>query len=134
MHFYTFDSQLIPSVYMPPLYPFFLYLIKVISTLEENNLLNAIILVQIVLSTYSIYIFYQLNQNFFSDKVSLINSCIYSIIPLNIYACGQISSINLQIFLSLLFLKFLLLLIDNNKEHYYSFFFYSFWFINFNQG
>ena len=29
--FYTFDNQLIPSVYMPPMYPFFLYLINQIN-------------------------------------------------------------------------------------------------------
>ena len=113
--FYTFDDQLIPSVYMPPLYPFFLYLIKMTSSLEGLYLLNLIIFVQIILSTYSVYIFYQLNQNFFSTRISLINSIIFSIFPLNIYACGQISSINLQIILSLLFLKFLLSLIDNKK-------------------
>ena len=63
------------------------------------------------MSTYSVYVFYQLNQNFFSEKLSLINSFIFSFVPLNLYACGQISSINLQIIFSLLFLKFFLLII-----------------------
>ena len=113
--FYIFDNQLIPSVYMPPIYPFFLYLIKVLTSFEEANLLYTIIFIQIVLSTYSVYLFYQLNQNFFSNKLSLINSIIFSIIPLNVYVCGQISSVNLQIIFSLLFLKFLLLLMDKEK-------------------
>jgi len=113
--YYVFDNQAIPSVYMPPVYLFFLYLIKIISSFEGNSLLNTIIFVQIILSTYSVYLFYQINQNFFSNKISLINSIIFSIIPLNVYACGQISSINLQIVLSLLFLKYLLLLVDKEE-------------------
>ena len=108
---YTFDNQLIPSVYMPPMYPFFIYLIKIITSFEGGNLIHLIIFIQIILSTYSVYVFYQLNQNFFSEKLSLINSFIFSFVPLNLYACGQISSINLQIIFSLLFLKFFLLII-----------------------
>ena len=113
---YGFDNQFIPSVFMPPIYPFFLYFIKLITFLEGINLLYAIFFVQIILSTYSVYLFYQLNQHFFSNKISLINSIIFSFFPLNIYACGQISSINIQIILSLLFLKLLLLLINEEKK------------------
>ena len=113
---YIFDNQAIPSAYMPPIYPLFLYLIKITTSFEDSNLLYAIILIQILLSTYSVFLFYQINQSFFSNKISLINSIIFSIIPINVYACGQISSINLQIFFSLLFLKFLLLLIDKEKH------------------
>jgi len=76
--FYTFEGELIPSVYMPPMYPFFLYLIKVFTSFEGKNLLNAIFIAQIVLSTYSIYLFYQINQNFFSNNISLINSAVFS--------------------------------------------------------
>ena len=113
--FYTFDNQLIPSAYMPPMYAFFIYLIRVATSFEGINLVYSVIFIQVVLSTYSIYLFYQINQNFFSDKLSLINSFIFSIFPLNIYYCGQISSISLQIILSLLFLKFLILLIHENR-------------------
>ena len=109
--FYIFNDQLIPSVFMPPMYPFFLYLLKVITSFEGESLLYLIIFVQIILSTYSVYIFYQINQNFFSNKLSFINSIIFSIIPLNVYTCGQISSVSLQIIFSLLFIKFLLLII-----------------------
>ena len=113
--FYNFDNQLIPSVYMPPIYPFFLYSVKVITSFENTNFLYVIIFIQIILSTYSVYLFYQINQNFFSNKLSLVNSFIYSFLPLNIYACGQISSINLQIIFSLLFIKFLLKLIKKEE-------------------
>ena len=114
--YYTFNDQLIPSVLVPPLYSFFLYLVKVTTTFEGTSLLYSIILIQIILSTYSIYLFYQINQTFFSDRLSLINSIIFSIIPLNVYVCGQISSANLQIVFSLLFLKFLLLIIKKQTN------------------
>ena len=95
--FYKFGNQLIPSAYMPPMYAFFIYFIRVVTFFEGTNLVYSVIFIQIILSIYSIYLFYQINQNFFSNKLSLINSFIFSIIPLNVYSCGQISSINLQI-------------------------------------
>ena len=113
---YTFDGQLIPSTLLPPIYPFFLYLIKVITSFKETNFLYSIFFIQIILSTYSVYLFYQINQNFFSNKLSLINSIIYSVVPLNIYTCGQISSVNLQIIFSLLFLKFLFLILKKQSK------------------
>ena len=114
--FYIFDGQPIPSAYMPPLYAFFLYLIKITTSFNESNLLYTVFFIQIILSTCSVYFFYRINQNFFSNKLSIINSAIFSIIPLNIYTCGQVSSITLQIVLSLLFLWFLLILINNQKN------------------
>ena len=113
--FYTFNSVLIPSVYMPPLYPFSIFFIKIITSFEKQNLLYSVIIFQIVLSVYSVYLFYQINENFFSKKISLINSAVYSIVPLNIYASGQISSITLQIFLSLFFLKILFLIMKEQS-------------------
>ena len=107
--FYSFNGELIPSVIVPPMYAFFLYLVKVVTSFDETGLLYLVTFIQTLMSTYSIYLFYQINQNFFSNKVSLINSVIFSIIPVNVIICGQISSITLQIVFSLLFLKFLFL-------------------------
>jgi len=114
--FYTHLGEAIPSVYMPPFYPFLLYLIKSSTSFLGLNFLYTTILIQIILSTYSIYLFYKISENFFSQKVSLINSIIFSLIPINLYASGQISSINIQILLSLLFLKFLLSILKREKE------------------
>ena len=114
--FYNFNGELIPSAYMPPLYPFFLYTIKIIAPFEESNLLYSIFFIQIILSSYSVYLFYEINKNFFSNNLSLINSVVFSVIPLNVYACGQITSINLQIIFSLLFLKFLFLIIKTDTN------------------
>jgi len=114
--FYNFNGELIPSAYMPPLYPFFLYIINILTSFEKTNLLYSIFFIQILFSTYSVYLFYEINKNFFSNNLSLISSFIFSLVPLNIYACGQISSINLQIFFSLLFLKFLFLIIKKQTN------------------
>ena len=112
---YHFDDLFIPSIYMPPGYPILLYLIK-IASLGKINFLNLIMLFQIILGTYSVYIFYKINLRLFSEKLSLINSFIFSFFPLNIYMVGQISSITLQVFLSILFLHLLFSVIEKKKE------------------
>ena len=114
--FYSFNGELIPSVIVPPMYAFFLYLVKVVTSFDEAGLLYLVTFIQTLMSTYSIYLFYQINQNFFSNKLSLINSVIFSIIPVNVIFCGQISSITLQIVFSLLFLKFLFLVIGKSTN------------------
>ena len=90
---------------MPPTYAYFLYFVKIIS-FNKINFISLVIFLQVILSTYSIYIFYLINKNFFSEKLCLINSFIFTFLPLNIYAPSKISSITLQIFLSLIFLHF----------------------------
>ena len=110
--FYEFENKLIPSSYMPPLYPFILLFLKIIS-FNKINILNLIFAFQILLSLISIYIFYKINEQFFSIKISIINSFIFSFFPLNIYAVTQTSSITLQIFLSLLFLRYFFLTTTN---------------------
>ena len=113
--FYEFENKLIPSSYMPPLYPFTLLFLKIIS-FNKINILNLIFTFQILLSLISIYIFYKINEQFFSIKTSLINSFIFSFLPLNIYAVTQASSITLQIFLSLLFLRYFFLTTTNTSN------------------
>ena len=113
--FYEFENKLIPSSYMPPLYPFILLFLKIIS-FNKINILNLIFAFQILLSLISIYIFYKINEQFFSIKTSIINSFIFSFLPLNIYAVTQTSSITLQIFLSLLFLRYFFLTTTNTSN------------------
>ena len=69
--FYSFNGELIPSVIVPPMYAFFLYLVKVVTSFDETGLLYLVTFIQILMSTYSIYLFYQINQNFFSNKLKL---------------------------------------------------------------
>ena len=59
---FSFNGELVPSVLMPPLYAFFLYFIHTISFLKESYFLDLIFFIQIVLSTYSVYLFYQINK------------------------------------------------------------------------
>tara|TARA_B100000029_G_C17537396_1_gene945407 strand:- start:415 stop:1647 length:1233 start_codon:yes stop_codon:yes gene_type:complete len=111
--YYQFENKLIPSSYMPPLYPFILYLLKIIS-FNKINILYLIFSLQLLLSLFSIYIFYKINEQVFSSKIAKINTLIFSLFPLNVYAVSQTSSITLQVFLSLLFLRYFFLI--NNKS------------------
>jgi 4-amino-4-deoxy-L-arabinose transferase-like glycosyltransferase len=113
--FYKFNNELIPSSYMPPLYAFILLFLKTIS-FEKINILSLVFSFQILISVISVYIFYKINEQLFSKKISMINSFIFSLFPLNVFAAGQTSSITLQIFLSLFFLRYFFL-ITNNKSN-----------------
>lgn len=83
---------------MPPLYPIFLYAIKLIFQ-DSEVFLKATLIIQLILSIFSIFIIYKILQQLFSKKFSLLGTLIYSFFPLNIYAVSQISSITLQMFL-----------------------------------
>ena len=112
---YSYYGPPIPHVMLPPLYAFFLYFLKIL-TFDKINFLNTLIFIQIILSTISVYIFFKINQKIFTKKTSLINSYIFSLLPLNIYSASQTSSITLQIFLSLLFLLFLFSLAEHQTK------------------
>ena len=51
-----------------------------------------------ILSILSIYVFYKILRNMFSEMISLIGTLIFSLYPLNVYSVSQISSITLQVF------------------------------------
>ena len=40
--FYTFEGQLMPSAYMPPMYAFFIYLVKIITSFDGTNLVYSV--------------------------------------------------------------------------------------------
>ena len=54
--YHKFENELIPTSYMPPMYPFLLLFFKIIS-FEKVNILNIIFSFQIILSVISVYIF-----------------------------------------------------------------------------
>jgi len=116
--FYTEGNFLIPSVLMPPLYAYFIYAIKIL-TFSSANFIYILIFVQIIVSTLSVYFFYKINVKIFSENICLINSYIFCLFPLNVYAAGQISSITLQIFLLIIFFLFTFKLSENKnlKNH-----------------
>ena len=114
LSFRNFDGYLLPNLYMPPLYPFYLYFFTIFN-LNEQSYVQLILSSQIVLSTISVIIFYKINKIFFSQRISFYGSLIFSLFPLYLYACGQISSVTLQTFLSILFFYFFFKFIEKKN-------------------
>jgi len=115
------QGQLVPNVFMPPLYAFFLFIIKKFF-LDLNIFLYAVQIVQLILSLISIYLIYKILINFFSKNISYIGSIIFSIFPLNVYAISQISSISLQVFLFVVFLFCFIKIFEKYEKKYLLFF------------
>ena len=101
----NFDGFLLPNLWMPPLYAYYIYLFSFFN-LENQNFILLILSSQILLASISVGIFYKINKLFFSEKISLFGSLLFSLFPLYVYACAQISSISLYIFLATLFYYF----------------------------
>ena len=93
----TKTDLVLPSVFMPPFYAFFLYVIQLIFS-SSLNFINIIIGIQICLSVFSVYIFFKTIQLTENNKVSFLFALIFSLIPINIYSSVQISSISIQVF------------------------------------
>ena len=117
------DGYLLPNLWMPPLYAYYLYCFSFFG-LEEQNYILLILFSQMLLASISVAIFYKINKLFFSQKVSVYSSLLFSIFPLYVYASGQISSITLQVFLIILFFYFFFRII--NKKNFSSIILFSF--------
>ena len=105
----------LPTVFMPPLYFYFIYILKFLTN-DFFNLVYLVIFSQVIISTVSIYVFYEIIYIFEKNKFkTLLVSALFAFFPINIYAVSQISSITLQIFLIVLFLYFLLIYNLKNK-------------------
>ena len=74
--------------------------------------------IQILFALISIYFTHRILLEFFSEKLSLIGTLIFTIFPLNIYAVSQISSISMQILLINVFLFSLLRLFEKLDYKY----------------
>ena len=92
------ENIVLPSVFMPPLYSYIIYVIK-FSVSNFTNYINVILFLQIILSTITIYIFFKIIRMSESFKFSILSAYIFSFIPINIYSSVQISSISIQVFL-----------------------------------
>jgi len=101
----SFDGILLPNLWMPPLYAYYLYIFSFIG-LNYENYIFLILLSQVFFASVSVIIFYKINKIFFSKNISFYSSLLFSLFPLNVYACSQISSITLQTFLFLFFIYF----------------------------
>jgi len=117
------EGVLLPNLWMPPLYAYYLYFFKFLNLSEQNYIL-LILSSQIFIGAISVAVFYKINKIFFSNKLSLYSSLLFSIFPLYIYASVQISSISLQVFLTVLFFYFFFQLVE--KRNLLSIIFFSF--------
>jgi len=81
------------------------------------------LLSQSLLSSISVVVFYKINKIFFSQRISLFGTLVFSIFPIHIYACGQISSAILQSFLIILFFYLFFKII--NKDSFFNIIFFS---------
>jgi len=114
LSFRNLDGYLLPNLYMPPLYAYYLYLFSVFN-LESQNYIQLILSTQILLSSVAVALLYEINKLFFSKKISFYSSLLFSLFPLNIYSCTQISSVTLQVFFSILFFYFFFKLIQKRN-------------------
>ena len=101
----NFDDFLLPNLFMPPLYSYYLYILSFFNFNEQNYIL-LILLSQVLLASVSVAVFYKINTLFFSKKISFYSSLVFSFFPLYLYSCSQISSISLQVFFIILFFYF----------------------------
>jgi len=121
LSFRNLDGYLLPNLYMPPLYAYYLYLFSVFN-LENQNYIQLILSTQILLSSMAVALLYEINKLFFSKKISFYSSLVFSLFPLNIYSCTQISSVTLQVFFSILFFYFFFQLIQKRNIFFISLF------------
>jgi len=108
------NGQFVPNIFMPPLYAYFLYSIKIFFK-DLNLFLNFIFFIQTLMGLISCVIFYRILLNFFSIKLSKFGALFFTLFPLNIYATGLISSVSLQLFLSLVSIFFFLKLLKKDS-------------------
>ena len=102
-HDQNLAKYLFPNLYMPPLYAYYTYFFSTFGLASPNYIL-IILFSQVLLASISVAIFYKISKIFFSKTISLSISLLYSLFPLHVYACSQISSISLQTFLTVLFI------------------------------
>ena len=94
LSFEKFDDFLLPNLLMAPLYSYYLYVFSFFD-LEGKNFILLILLSQAVLASISVGVFYKINKIFFSQKISFYSSLLFSLFPIYLYSCSQISSATL---------------------------------------
>ena len=112
-----FGDFLLPNLWLPPLYAYFIYILS-FTGFENQNLILLILFSQIFLASISVGIFYKINRFFFSKIISFCCSIVFSVFPLYLYASSQISSASLAIFLIIFFYYFFLKVTKQNNFLY----------------
>ena len=93
----------VPMIFMPPLYPLYLYSIKILFN-DLDLFLWTVQLTQIIFGLIAIIFTKKILSEFFSERMSNVGTLIFALFPLNVYSISQISSISLQIFLINIFI------------------------------
>ena len=113
---HTVQDVLVPNIFMPPLYPLILYLIKIFF-IDVDTFLWVVQFIQLILALFTVYLTREILLEFFSKNLSSIGTFVFALFPLNVYAVSQISTITIQIFLLNIFLySYLKIFRDNNKH------------------
>lgn len=97
------NGEPVPNIFMPPLYPYFLYVIKIFFN-NEQAFLMAVHTTQLLISSATVYFMYFILKNFFTKNINYLGLITFSLFPLNVYASSQVSSITLQLFLLTIYL------------------------------
>ena len=64
-----FDEFLLPNLWLPPLYAYYLYLLSFLN-FENQDFVLLVLLSQVILASISVVIFYKLNKFFFLRKLA----------------------------------------------------------------
>lgn len=115
------DQEILPTIFMPPLYAIFLYFIKSLTPNLSVYILT-VQLLQTLFSVISTFYILKILSTFYSKKISYIGTWIFILFPANIYAVSQISSITIQILLITLFSYYFIKIIKTEQNKYLIFF------------
>ena len=118
----TFSGEVLPTIYMPPFYAYFLYILKTVLLLNETYYINFVLYSQLLLSLITVIVFKKLLEFFFSNIVTKIGVITFVFFPLNVYCVTQISSVCIYIFLSVLYLYFLFLILTKQDIKNFAYF------------
>lgn len=111
-----FGDLFVPNLWMPPIYAYFIYLHVLLFGMSES-LPISVISSQIIISSLTTIVFYKIIINFFTNKMSLYGSLLFSIFPLIVYSASQISSATIYLFLLLIFIFQILNLVKEQPNH-----------------
>ena len=113
----TINGELIPNIFMPPLYPLFLFCIKKV-IFSQNIFIPVVLSIQLFFYLLSGVILEKTLNLLNGGSLAKIGMTVFILFPLNIYSVGQISSINLNLFLMLIFIYSFVQIYKTNYKIY----------------
>ena len=84
----------VPMIFMPPLYPLYLYSIKILFN-DLDLFLWTVQLTQIIFGLIAIIFTKKILSEFFSERMSNVGTLIFALFPLNVYSISQISTMKI---------------------------------------